>query len=298
MATKNKNTAKTETKTGTPTDGGLTKAAADKKQEVLEPEVMQENQNQLPVMYASKKVYEIPLQQLATCLTREISISNQLNVASVATDLRIGAGLYFAKKMIGGKFYTAWVEHNFKGDFSIRKAQYAVKAFKEFRKSQPGRQMQLPEPQEGGNFLMLADDNASPFMNSVSTWVAGRTQAELYDECNIRPIKNKGGKRYATRLVEEYQMQHPELMDKEFEMWSKEDRDAFREWHAKQLENDDSVGEAIAAAATWASINRMLYKHAVEDKTYAHLTETQRNEHADVIELALKNLRPKTTGKK
>ena len=296
MATSKKNTAKKTTAKKTGAKKAPVKKAPVKKT-VVEPEVMPPEKPSVPIVYEMRKEeFKPALNNLEISLQNDIAKQQNFDKASAMMTIKIGLGLQFAKGLIKHGNYEAWLDYKFGEHFSKRNAQYATKLAKKFLTSEHGSTLELPSPQEGGSYLIVSNENSdNSLFNAVQGFVGNKSLPDLYAEHGIKAIKTKtpGGWRPATRLIEAYQMENAHLRNKDFEIWSDVDKDLFKEWQTQQIANDTSVGESLAAEGAFASISKMLTKHGLEDKSYVHLTDKQRTEHADLLCLVAKNMRPK-----
>ncbi len=286
--------ATTKTKKATKTTDRKPRA----KPRAADPEVLpKEESASAPAVYQVRsEEFKPALDNLESCLRSDITKQKNFDKASAMMTIKIGLGLQFAKGLIKHGNYEDWVEYKFGEMFSKRNAQYASKLAKKFLASDAGRTLQLPAPQEGGSFLILANENSdNQLFRSVQDFVGDKTLPDLYAEHGIKAQKPKapGGWRPATRLIELNQLENAHLRGKEFEVWPPEDKEAFKDWHTAQLEADTSVGETIAAEGAWASIRKQLTKHGLEDKDYAHLTDSMRAETADLLMMVSKAICPK-----
>lgn len=264
--------------------------------EVLPKESGIENPEPRHGVVMRKEEFRPALANLEMSLRNDILKQKNFDKASAMMTIKIGLGLQFAKGIIKHGDYEAWVEVTFGEVFSKRNAQYATKLARKFLLSEHGATLELPAPQEGGNYLIVANENSdNALFRSVQSFVGDKSLPDLYAEHGIKASKPQtpGGWRPATRLLEAYQLENAHLRNKDFEIWSKDDKDAFKEWQSKQLEMDDSIGESLVAEGAWAGICRCLTKHGLEDKTYAHLTDHKRSEISDLLSMIAKNMKPK-----
>ena len=214
------------------------------------------------------------LARLEMSIQRDIQLSSRLDKAGAMVAIKIGLALRSAKDLLRHGEYGPWVRSRFGNVFSERKGQYYLKLAEVFLRSEAGAALLMPPPSEAGNWLVLADDG-SQLHASVDAFVGDMTIAELLDKHGVRPVKTKGGYRPSAWLVAQYQGEHPHLQNKAFDLWPKEDREAFMKWQAAQVDGDSAVARRMAAEGTWHTVRTMLADHGLGRKTYALLPQEQ-----------------------
>jgi hypothetical protein len=222
------------------------------------------------------------LARLEASIQRDISLSGKLDKAGAMVAIKIGLALESAKALLRHGEYENWMQSRFGNVFSERKGQYYAKLAKAFLHSDAGSGLLLPPPREAGNWLVVADEG-SALHGSVEAFVGDMTIGELLDKHGVRPARQKGGYRPAEWLVKQYQGEHPHLANKAFDLWPKEDREAFIAWQAVQVDGDDSAAKRMAAEGTWQNVRALLADHGLGRKTYALIPREQLAETRDLL---------------
>lgn len=217
------------------------------------------------------------LERIEASIQRDIALSGKLDKAGAMVGIKIGLALQAGKSLLKHGEFESWVSCKFGSAFSERKAQYFSKLASAFLRSSEGAALAMPKASEAGNWLVVADEG-SALQASVAAFVGDLTLGELLDKHGVRPAKAKGGWRPAEWLVAQYQGEHEHLKNRAFDIWSKEDQDAFRLWQEKQVAGDDAAARRMAAEATWHGLRATLADHGLGRKTWALIPREQLEE--------------------
>lgn len=229
------------------------------------------------------------LQLIESSIQRDIQLSGKLDKAGAMVGIKIGLALQAGKSLLRHGEYEGWVCCKFGEAFSERKAQYFSKLASAFLTSKEGATLAIPKASEAGNWLVVADEG-SALQTSVADFVGDLTLGELLDKHGVRPVKSKGGWRPAEWLVAQYQSEHETLKNKAFDVWPKEDQEAFRIWQEKQVAGDDAATRRMAAEATWHGLRVTLSDHGLGRKTWALIPKDQLVETHAIMSEVLKGV--------
>lgn len=232
---------------------------------------------------------EASLSNIKLCIERGLATSRKLAVADTFTSVGVGLALRAAKGMIKAGMYEKWVETEFP-NFSERQAQYYSKLGDVFLRETDASRLALPPAKEVGTFLMRADEMTSPFAVAVRQFVGDMNMAELLDKYRIKPKKAKGGYKPGNYMIARYQAEQPSLANKPYEVWSDQDKAAFQEWSAKEIEGDGGAQTIVAAEGVWTNLNTMLIEHGMKRKSYAVLTKKQLMDIKETLASVNKNV--------
>lgn len=223
------------------------------------------------------------IERLEESIQRDIIASARIDKAGAMVGVKIGLALQAAKALIRHGQYEGWVASKFGDAFGTRKAQYFSKLALVFLKTERSVPLELPAPEEAGKWLAIADE-VHPLARAIEEFVGDRTLAELLDQHNVRPVRQKrGGWRPAAWLVRQYQDEHPELRNIEFELWTPAQREAFRTWQDTKTQEDEVAPRRIAAEATWENLRATLADHGISRTSWKLLTAEQLGKIHDVL---------------
>ena len=225
---------------------------------------------------------ETSLCTIESSIMRDIQLSAKLDKAGAMVSVKIGLALIAGKAMLRHGQYDSWVSSKFGSVFSDRKARYYSKLADVFLTSTEGGKLLIPPPREAGNWLVVSDEG-SQLQQSVEAFVGDMTFAELLDKHRIKPAKQKGGWRPAAWLVKQYQEEEPHLANRPYEVWTQEDKEAFKVWQEKQIDMDDSAAERMAAEGTWHKIRELLSEHGIGRKSWAMLPKEEQSDMHDIL---------------
>ncbi len=90
--------------------------------------------------------------------------------------------------------------------------------------------------------------------------------------------------------MSQYQGEHNHLKNKTFDVWPKEDQEAFKLWQEKQVDGDDAAGRRMAAEGTWHGMRATLSDHGIGRKTWKLIPENQLDETRDILRQVLKDM--------
>jgi len=229
------------------------------------------------------------LERIEASIQRDIGLSGKLDKAGAMVGIKIGLALQSAKALLRHGEYEGWVSSKFGDAFSERKAQYFAKLASAFLRSTESAALALPAPRDAGNWLVVADDG-SQLQGCVEKFVGDLTIGELLDKHGVRPAKTKGGWRPAEWLVSQYQGEHEHLKNKAFDVWPKEDQEAFKKWQENQVDGDDAASRRMAAEGTWHNMRATLSDHGIGRKTWKLIPESQIDETRDILRQVLKDM--------
>jgi len=222
-----------------------------------------------------------------TSIKRDIQMAAVADKAGAMLGIKIGLALNAAKMILRHGQFENWVSTKFGSAFGERKARYYYKMGQVFISSAESGTLQLPAPREAGQWLVVSNEG-SELQKAVEAFVGDMTFAELLDKHKVRPFKQKGGWRPAEWLLIQYQQENPRLKNKPFEVWSQEDKDAFKAWQEKQVEADESARERMAAEGTWGKIRAELLEHGLDRKSWKFLLPKEIEETRDTLAGVLK----------
>ncbi len=231
------------------------------------------------------------LERLEASITRDVVLANKLDKAGAMVGIKIGLALQSAKSLLKHGLYEDWVEVRFGEKFSKRRAQYYHKMAKVFLQSAEAQPLQVPPPQEAGNWLVVSDDG-SALQKTVEAFVGDRSFGELLDAHNIKTPRKQGGWKPSPWLVAQYQGENPHLQGRIFDFWSAEDQEKFKVWMAAVVEADDGAAAVrMAAESTWHRLRTDIADHGISRKSWKLLSLDQLEETRDCLDLVLRDIR-------
>ncbi len=231
---------------------------------------------------------ESQLQALGMSIRRDLEDSRKCEQAAALLGVRIGIALNAGKAICRYGAFEDWAGNLF-DDMKRRQMYYYLKLAKVFL-NEAGGQFQLPAPQETGAWLVKANDR-STLGEAVLKFIGNMSLNELFAKYSIKPQVERGGFRPSAYMVAKYQGEHKELAGVPFEQWTAEQKAAFQEWQAKEIDvGGEGDAERMAAEEKWANIRATLAEHGVKRRSFAFLTKKQIGETRDVVVLVLKEL--------